>query len=298
MPGKNMKIEDHVFPSEGTNCAGWLFLPEHVAYPPVVVMAHGIAAERNFRLPAFARRFVQKGLAVFLFDYRNFGDSEGKPRHLVNPYRHIQDWFAALEYIRSLGVIDARRLALWGTSFSGGHVLVVAARDGRIAGVVSQVPFVDGFSTIFTFPLSYLIPGSYHGFRDLWRKLIGKGPHYIKVVDEPGSFALLNTPECLRGYRNLVPEDTVWENRCPARILLQIPTYRPIRYASGINCPVLIVYGEKDSLIPAGHVRKTARKIKNCHTVARPTGHFDLYYGKEFEEIVKIEGDFLQKVLS
>lgn len=60
----------------------------------------------------------------------------------------MQDYHAALDYVRGSdlsGVIDPSRVALWGTSFAGGHVLNVAATDvvpenaGSIRAVVSQV---------------------------------------------------------------------------------------------------------------------------------------------------------------
>jgi len=140
-----MKRIDADFVSKGLKCAAWLYLPEGAARPPVVVMAHGFAAERSFGLPAFAERFAEKGLAVLLFDYRNFGDSEGEPRNLVSPKRHLEDWRAAIAHARSLEAVDGTRLGLWGTSFSGGHVLVSAARDKGVRAVVAQVPFVDGF---------------------------------------------------------------------------------------------------------------------------------------------------------
>jgi len=138
---------DSDFTSGGTRCSGWLYLPEAATpRPPVVVMAHGFGAERTFRLPAFAERFVARGLAVFLFDYRGFGASDGAPRQWVSPRRHLEDWLAAVEHVKGLASVDPGRLALWGTSFGGGHVLVVAARTPGITAVVAQVPLLDGLA--------------------------------------------------------------------------------------------------------------------------------------------------------
>lgn len=97
-----MKRIDSDFLSDGTSCVGWLYLPDHISQPPVVIMAHGIAAERTFGLPDFAERFVERGLGVFIFDYRNFGDSDGQPRNLVNPYRHVHYWEAATSHVQTL----------------------------------------------------------------------------------------------------------------------------------------------------------------------------------------------------
>ena len=84
------------FVSSGARCAAWLYRPCGVVRPPVVIMAHGFGAERTFGLPAFAERFAAAGLATLLFDYRGFGGSDGQPRNLISPRRHVQDWKAAI----------------------------------------------------------------------------------------------------------------------------------------------------------------------------------------------------------
>ena len=116
-------------------------------------MAHGFAGQKDFGLQPYAEHFAAKGMAVFLFDYRNFGGSEGEPRNLVNPWRHLADWKAALSHVRTLNSVDGSRIALWGTSFSGGHVMVTAARQVGIKAVVAQVPFVDGMATTLQFSI-------------------------------------------------------------------------------------------------------------------------------------------------
>src|ERR1700737_4146534 len=86
------------------------------------------------------------GLAALVFDYRHFGASEGEPRQLLDIKLQLADWTAAIAFARTLEGIDEERIALWGTSFSGGHDIELAAHDGRVAAVVAQVPFVDGFA--------------------------------------------------------------------------------------------------------------------------------------------------------
>ncbi len=68
--------------------------------PPIVVLAHGIAGQKDMGLHPFAEVFAQRGLAVLVFDYRNFGGSEGEPRNWVSPKRHLEDWDAVLDYVR------------------------------------------------------------------------------------------------------------------------------------------------------------------------------------------------------
>ena len=110
---------------------------------PLVIMAHGFAGEKRFGLLPFARRFVASGLAVLLFDYRHFGGSAGEPRNLVSIQNQQDDWRAAISFAATIPGIDTARIALWGTSLSGGNVLAVAASNRAIAAVVAQVPMVD-----------------------------------------------------------------------------------------------------------------------------------------------------------
>jgi dienelactone hydrolase len=109
-------------------------------------MAHGFSGFREQRFDAYAERFVQAGMAVLVFDYRHFGDSDGTPRQLLSIRRQLQDWAAAIAFGRSLPGIDPQRIALFGTSLSGGHVLTMAARDRAIAAVVAQGPPATAFA--------------------------------------------------------------------------------------------------------------------------------------------------------
>jgi fermentation-respiration switch protein FrsA (DUF1100 family) len=292
-----MKRIDAYFYSKGLKCSAWLYLPDGEEKPPVIVMAHGFAGQKDFGLQPYAEYFAGKGLAVFLFDYRNFGGSEGEPRNLVNPWRHLNDWKAAISHVRNLINVDGMRMALWGTSFSGGHVLVTAAKDKGIRAVVSQVPFVDGIATTMKFPIPYQIEGFFHGMKDLFNKITGKAPHMVPAVAEPGTFAMMNTPDAMQGYYTLVPPDSDMKNEVPARIGLMVPSYRPIMYARRITCPVLIMYAKNDSLIPAGAVEKAGARIPNAEVIGLPVGHFEVYTGELFKQVVEKQGEFLTKYL-
>lgn len=286
--------EDHVFSSEGTSCAGWLYRPEEPPRPPVVVMAHGFAGERHVALPAFAERFAERGMAVFVFDYRGFGDSEGQPRHLVDPYRHVADWESALGYVRSLDGIDPDRVGLWGTSFSGGHVMVTSARH-EVSAAVVQVPFT-GSRAGGRGPersASYLWWALVSGLFDRARGALGLSPYYVPVVGPPGSRAVLNTPGAEEGYRALIPPDEEWANRCAARIFLTLPGYRPVDAAAEISCPFLFVLAEEDRLIPPASVEDAAERVPKGQLYRVPVGHFDVYRGDPFEKVVGREADFL-----
>lgn len=286
------------FTSKGVRCAGTLYLPDGKGLPPVVIMAHGLGAERAFRLPAFAARFAAAGIAAFVFDYRNFGDSDGEPRNLISPRRHIADWLAAIAHVRSLQNVDVSRVALWGSSFSGGHVVVAAAKSKGIAGIVSQVPFVNGPSLFRLFSFSFLMSATINGIRDLLRILTFRTPHLVPIVGKPDTFALMNTPDSWDGYTGLIPKGSAWKNECPARICLTIIGYRPIAFALKVACPALFVIAERDSLVDWKDVVKTADRMKNSEKMVLTSGHFEPYTGGLFEKVAARETEFLKKALS
>jgi pimeloyl-ACP methyl ester carboxylesterase len=285
------------FTSEGVGCSGDLYLPAGVHRPPVVMMAHGFGAERAFGLPPFAERFAQRGLAAYLFDYRGFGDSEGEPRNYVDPRRHLVDWQAAVAHVRTLHEVDGSRLALWGTSFSSGHVLVTAARDPKIMAVVAQVPYVDPLGLWCWSDPGYVARGLAHGLWDLLRAAAGLPPHTVKIAGRPGEFAVLNTPETWPGFQTILPEGADWDNRCPARIVVTTLLYRPASSVAGIRCPALIMAAEHDSIVSLRSVERAANRIPQASTIVLPLGHFDIYTGKAFEAAVEMQADFLERHL-
>lgn len=285
------------FSSRGDRCAADLHLPVGVDRPPVVVMGHGLAALRTFGLEPYAHRFVDAGIAVLRFDYRGFGDSAGTPRQLVDHRRHLQDWAAALDHVRSLPEVDGARVALWGSSYGGGHVLRTAARDGRVAAVVAQVPFVDGLATLRHLPPRDALGLVPHAMRDLVRMLTRRAPHTVPVVGHPGEVGAMTTPESYPGYTAIVPAGAAWENALPARLMLTLPRYRPIRDAARITCPVHVTYAEQDSLIPASAVARLVGRLRHVEAHREPYGHFDVYDGPEFDRAAASQADFLRRHL-
>ena len=282
------------FTSKGVRCSADLYLPAGAYRPPVVVMAHGFGAERAFGLPPYARRFAERGLATYLFDYRGFGDSDGEPRNFVDAHRHLADWQAAVAHVRALHEVDGTRLALWGTSYSGGHAIVTAANDAAVTALVAQVPYVDPFGLWCWKDPGYLTRGIAHGLWDLARAATGQSPHYVKMAGQPDEFAVLNTPETWPGFQTLLPESSDWQNRCPARVALTTLLYRPARSAARVLCPALILIAERDSILSARASEQAANRMPQAVPVVLPLGHFDIYTGEAFEAAVEMQAEFLE----
>jgi dienelactone hydrolase len=289
--------EDVTFISGGLTCAAWLYLPEggHES-APCVVMAHGFGGTRADAIPRFAERFAAAGLAALVFDYRHFGDSEGEPRQLLDIGLQLEDWTAAIACARTRPEVDETRIALWGSSFSGGHVVPTAARDGHVQAVISQGPFTDGLKQIASFSPSLNVKVTMHALRDQFRALLGRPPHYVPVVGPPGSDAVLQSPESEPGYRAIVGEGSRWRNECTPRVFLRVPFYRPFRLGSRLRCPWLVCVAERDDLTPPEAARELA-EAGGAEVHGYDLGHFDIYVGAGFEQIVADQVAFLTRHL-
>jgi alpha-beta hydrolase superfamily lysophospholipase len=246
-------------------------------------------------LDAFAERFARAGFAVFVFDYRHFGDSEGKPRQLLDISRQQEDWRAAVETARHIPEIDPNRIAVWGTSFSAGHVLCLCSQDDSIAAAVAQVPFVDGPATARMTRLGDILRLAYHAVLDAARGWLGLSPHYIAAVGLPGEAAAIAIPEAKQVEANLVPPGVVWKNEVAARILLSLLRYRPARAVGKIRFPVLYCLAVNDNVTPYPTAATAASHTPRAEVRRYPLSHFDIYVGDPFEQAVSDQIEFLNR---
>src|SRR4249920_1389703 len=144
-----MNRRDIEFDAEGVTLRGWFYPASgSAAQAPTVVMAHGFSAVKEMYLDSFAEVFAAAGLNVLVFDNRNFGASDGEPRQEIDPWAQVRDYRHAITYVRQLPGIATDRIGVWGSSYSGGHVIVVAALDRRVRAVVAQVPLVSGWRNV------------------------------------------------------------------------------------------------------------------------------------------------------
>lgn len=140
-----MTAEQVEFISEGVTLRGCLLLPAGPAPHPAVVVTHGFGFVKEiFADHDYPAVFRQAGYAVLVYDHASTGESDGLPRQELDPVRQQRGYKDAITFLSARPDIDPGRIGIWGTSYSGGHVLAVAASDRRVACVVSQVMTISG----------------------------------------------------------------------------------------------------------------------------------------------------------
>jgi dienelactone hydrolase len=141
------------FDSGGDRCAAWLYEPRKSVFDGAcVVMANGASLTRHDGLPAFAERFAGGGVTTVVFDHRCLGDSEGIPRQRIRFAQQQEDWRNAVTFARSLPACNPDRVALWGFSMSGIHVVQTAVADERLVAAIVLCPAVGARQRVAATP--------------------------------------------------------------------------------------------------------------------------------------------------
>lgn len=298
-------MDDITFASGDDQCAAWHFRAtsdefEGAGGRPCVVMAPSFGGTRDSGLPSYAEGLAAAGLDVVLFDYRGFGGSAGTPRQNISFLRQRQDYHAAIAAARRLPGVDPARIVLWGNSYAGGHVVVVAARDPRVAAVISMTPAVDGLTVVRQLarnggPL-HLVRTTGNGLRDALRAVTGRTPYLVPVGGEPGSNAIMVKRGLLPSY--LAVAGPTWRNEACARAALGVMFNRPIRFASRVSCPLLVQVGTQDEIVPPAAAYRTAAKAGGrAQVVQYPIDHLDVYTGSGQANALADQLAFLRRTL-
>ncbi|RHW25072.1 alpha/beta hydrolase [Nocardioides immobilis] len=288
---------DVSFTSGDASCSAWLYLPEGVTSPPVVILGHGLGATREMRLDAFAERFAAAGIAAFAFTYRHFGDSGGQPRQLLSIKRQLADWDAAIAHIKGRDDVDGGRVAVWGSSFGGGHAITVAARHPELLAAVSQCPFTDGLASARALGPRASLKLLPFVARDLAARARGADPVTLPLAGPPGSIALMNAPDALPGYEALIPPGASFVNAAAARVVPTITAYRPGRAAKKVEMPILFCVSNHDTVTPPEQTLRYARTAPYGEIKTYEAGHFAFYLGEPFEQLVADQVEFLTRHL-
>ena len=294
------------FPSQGATLRGYLLTSVGAAdVHPGVIMAHGTSATIPMVAVEYARVFAAAGLAILIYDHRNFGISDGEPRQEINPWIQSRGYVDALTFMATRPEVDAERIALWGDSFTGGQVVLVGACDARAKAVVAQVPVFGQAPPP--------IPPSERTFQTIRETLAGgdvtgtpettTGPIPVVSPDQLGSPSLLAPIQAFRWFLEYGGRPgSGWLNRA-TRVLPPTPVaYSPYLCAPFLRAPALLMVAPNDEMIHANYgVTRQAYELmpgpKRWYDIA--DGHFGLLYhpGMRFDEATTVQTEFLRAQL-
>ncbi len=277
--------EDVDFYSDGTRCSAWMYLPAVDKKCPVIVMAHGLGSVREMRLDAYAERFAAAGYACFLFDYRHFGASDGNRRQWINVKKQLEDWNCAVDFVKKSDKVDGGRILLFGSSFSGGHVITLSSKRKDITATVAQCPYTNTFATAGSLKPKTTVKTIPFLIADLLSCLTGYHPVMIKLGAAPGEVAMMAVPD-YKDALKLVPENTTFINKVPARTFLEFVKYSPCRYTEDVAIPIYYAVCAKDVLAPAKATIKCAKRSGKATIKEYNCGHFGIYVEEFFEEAI------------
>jgi uncharacterized protein len=274
---------DVEFDAEGVTLRGWHYVPDGAGGPvPTIVMAHGFSAVKEMYLDRFAEAFAAAGLGAIVFDHRNFGASDGEPRQEIDPWEQLRDYRHAITFATTLAEVDGERIGVWGSSYSGGHVLVVGAIDRRVKCVACQVPLISGHRNARRIVRSDFIAAVGAMFdEDRANRYKGGAPAMIPVVDEdPLAPSALPTPDSYQWFtetgRTRAPS---WRNEVTLRSVEMFWEYEPGAYIQWVSpTPLLIVVAARDHLTVSDlAIEAYERALQPKRLVVLPGAHFDAY---------------------
>lgn len=290
---REMREDVEFAAADGTAIRGWYYRPEQVRETwPVVVMSHGFGAVKEMYLDLVAEGLAAGGLGCLVYDHRGFGASEGEPRQEIDPFAQIADARDAITFAGLLPGADPKRIGIWGSSYTGGHVLVLGATDRRIRCVVAQVPTISGArNTLRRFPGDGLAVIRARFAADRADRMRGEPPATVAIVPglAPEEIARSDAPDPA-GHaigndqaawcRAIAPQRLErWRNEMTLRSLELYTSYEPgVHVARIAPTPLLVIAMTEDTVTPTDEILSAyERACEPKRLLLRPGGHFDVY---------------------
>lgn len=268
---------------DGVTLRGWLYVPDRARGPvPAVVMAHGFSAVKEMYLDRYAEAFAVGGLAALVFDNRGFGASDGQPRQHIDPWQQVRDYRDAITFTGTLAQVDATQIGVWGSSYSGGHVLVLGAIDRRVKCVVSQVPLISGHRNARRLIRADFIAAVQAQFdADRRARYTGQPRAMIAVVaQDPTAPCALATPDSWQWFTETgKTRAPAWRNEVTLQSVEMFTEYEPGAYVEWIApTPLMMVVAARDHLTVADEALAAYnRALEPKRLALLPGGHFDAY---------------------
>ncbi len=259
---------DISFPSHGVTLRGWLYRPEGVTDGPGVVMAHGFTAVREMFLDKYAEAFAAAGLTTLVYDHFGFGASDGEPRQHPAASIQLEGYRDGINWLGAQSGVDADRIGIWGSSNSGGHVIVLAAEDVPILCAVAQVPGIGaGGPGVSQATVDAIAAATDEDRPDDIVPAVSATRDGLGIMFEDGAYEWFTRLAAQRAPS--------WRNEVRMGALHDATT--PIDHLPRSRVPLLLVVAPADRLTPPAAAIEMAATLPAVEVVEIPGGHFDAY---------------------
>jgi dienelactone hydrolase len=254
--------------SHGATLRGWLYRPRGAAITPGVVMAHGFTAVREMFLDRYAEVFAAAGLTTLVYDHFGFGASDGEPRQYPAAGIQLEGYRDAIAWLRDQPGVDAGRIGIWGTSYSGGHVIVLAAAELPIRCAVAQVPGIGvGGPGLSAATLAAIAAAASSGPPADTVPAVSATREGVGIMFEDDSHGWFT-----RAAAERAPS---WRNE--VRLGPPADGTVPLDYLPDARVPLLLIVAPADRLTPPDAAVRAAASVPRVSVAEIPGGHFDAY---------------------
>jgi len=280
--------QDVEFESEGVTLRGWLDLPDGGVAAPGIVMTGGFAATKEVFLDhPYPEVFRAAGMAVLVYDHANCGTSDGQPRQELDPIKQQRGYRDAITFLQAHPAVDAARIGIWGTSYSGGHVLGVGAVDDRVGCVVSQAMTISGHGNMIRRHSPKALADLRERFAaERLARFHGKQPEVVKAfADDSDSvrFAMSRPPE----------HRLTWKNEITLLSWEMYDEYEPAAFIERISpTPLLMIVPTKDLLTPSEDALAAYHRALEPKKLLTVPGDHYVVYTTYFEETSQAARDW------
>ncbi len=273
---------DVTIPLADITLDGWFYRPITTTGPtPVIVMSGGYATVKELYTDRFAECFAAAGLAVLLYDHRNFGKSGGTVRGEIDPWQQVRDMQDVITWVGQQNGIDAERIGLWGSSYSGGHALLLGAMDRRLAAIVVQVPTTSGFASAQRRVAPHLLR-QVQAAQAADRAARAQGQPVARrlIIPADGEPGIYNGADAVAFYGATATLAPHWENAVTVRSAELSSHYDPAYCIERISpTPLLMIVAAADDVTPTDLALSAyQRALEPKKLVLTPGGHFDVYH--------------------
>jgi len=251
-------VKPVTFDSQGRSLVGNLYLPDDYKDGqklPGLVVTGAWTTVKEQMAGTYAAAMADRGYAALAFDFRGWGQSDGRIRYLENPERKTEDIHAAVHYLSRRPEVDGNRIGGFGICASAGYMSDVALNNDAVKSLALVAPWLHD---------AEIVKAVYGGDEGVSRLIQASRqaeqspePVIVEAASLTNDAAVMyQAPYYTQPDRGLIPE---YDNKFNLASWEGWLTYDALQSADNLEKPVLLVHSEA-AAIPQG-AREYARRL-------------------------------------